>query len=64
MAILIQKDNQNKLKEQQDKNHRQTKKCFKNVDSGRAVMAHAFNASTWKAEAGGFLSSRSAWSIE
>ena len=27
-------------------------------------MAHAFNPSTWKAEAGGFLSSRPAWSTE
>jgi hypothetical protein len=25
---------------------------------------HAFNSSTWKAEAGGFLSSRPAWSTE
>jgi hypothetical protein len=30
----------------------------------RAVVAHAFNPSTWEAEAGGFLSSRSAWSTE
>jgi hypothetical protein len=29
-----------------------------------AVTTHAFNPSTWEAEAGGFLSSRSAWSIE
>jgi hypothetical protein len=28
-----------------------------------AVVAHAFNPSTWEAEAGGFLSSRPAWSI-
>jgi hypothetical protein len=26
------------------------------------VVAHAFNPSTWEAEAGGFLSSRPAWS--
>jgi hypothetical protein len=31
---------------------------------GRAVVAHAFNPSTWEAEAGGFLSSRPAWSRE
>jgi hypothetical protein len=31
---------------------------------GRAVVAHAFNASTWKAEAGGFLSSRPVWSTK
>jgi hypothetical protein len=30
----------------------------------RAVVAYAFNPSTWEAEAGGFLSSRSAWSTE
>jgi hypothetical protein len=28
------------------------------------VVAHAFNPSTWKAEAGEFLSSRLAWSTE
>jgi hypothetical protein len=30
----------------------------------RAVVAHAFNPSTREAEAGGFLSSRPAWSTE
>jgi hypothetical protein len=30
----------------------------------RAVVVHAFNPSTWEAEAGGFLSSRPAWSTE
>jgi major histocompatibility complex class I len=29
-----------------------------------AVVAHAFNPSTWEAEAGGFLSSKPAWSTE
>jgi hypothetical protein len=29
-----------------------------------AVVAHASNPSTWEAEAGGFLSSRSVWSTE
>jgi hypothetical protein len=28
------------------------------------VVAHAFNPSTWEPEAGGFLSSRPAWSTE
>ena len=28
------------------------------------MMVHAFNPSTWKAEAGGSLSSRPAWSTE
>jgi hypothetical protein len=31
---------------------------------GRAVVVHAFNPSTWEAEAGGFLSSRPAWSTK
>jgi hypothetical protein len=30
----------------------------------RSVVAHAFNPSTWEAEAGGFPSSWPAWSIE
>ena len=30
----------------------------------RAVVAHAFDPSTWEAEAGGFLSLRPAWSTE
>ncbi|XP_006498938.1 myb-related protein B isoform X2 [Mus musculus] len=34
------------------------------LQSARAVVAHAFNPSTWEAEAGGFLSSRPAWSKE
>jgi hypothetical protein len=29
-----------------------------------SVVVHAFNLSTWEAEAGGFLSSRPAWSTE
>jgi hypothetical protein len=28
------------------------------------MVVHAFNPSTWEAEAGGFLSSRPAWSTE
>jgi hypothetical protein len=36
---------------------------IKHWDS-RAVVAHAFNPSTREAEAGGFLSSRPAWSTE
>ena len=31
---------------------------------GQAMVAHAFNPSTWEAKAGGFLSSRPAWSTE
>jgi hypothetical protein len=36
------------------------RKCF----TSRAVVAHAFNPNTWKADAGGFLSLRPAWSTE
>jgi major histocompatibility complex class I len=28
------------------------------------MVAHAFNPSTWEADAGGFLSSRPAWSTK
>jgi hypothetical protein len=37
------------------------KKCHYRLGSGGK---HAFNPSTWEAEAGGFLSSRPAWSTE
>jgi hypothetical protein len=39
-----------------------TQKLTKKLDSSEAVVAHAFNPSTWEAEAGRFLSSRPAWS--
>jgi hypothetical protein len=34
------------------------------LEHSQAVVAHAFNPSTREAEAGGFLSSRPAWSTE
>jgi hypothetical protein len=37
---------------------------FKSDLNGWVVVAYAFNPSTWEAEAGGFLSSRPAWSTE
>jgi hypothetical protein len=37
---------------------------FKIYLFSRAVVAHAFDPSSWEAEAGGFLSSRPAWSTE
>jgi hypothetical protein len=39
------------------------KEAIKNCSS-QAVVAHAFNPSTWEAEAGGFLSLRPAWSTK
>jgi hypothetical protein len=38
--------------------------AIKDACGGRAVVAHAFNPSTWEAEAGGFLSSSPAWSTQ
>jgi hypothetical protein len=37
---------------------------MKRLRQSRAVVAHAFNPSTWEAAAGGFLSLRLAWSTE
>jgi hypothetical protein len=34
------------------------------VKKCRAVVAHAFNPTTWEAEAGGFLSWKPAWSTK
>jgi hypothetical protein len=34
------------------------------LENRQAVVVHAFNPSTWEAEAGSFLSSRPAWSTE
>jgi hypothetical protein len=39
-------------------------KIIKVDTSSRVVVAYAFNPSTWEAEAGGFLSSRLAWSTK
>jgi major histocompatibility complex class I len=37
---------------------------FKKILTKPGVVAHAFNPSTGEAEAGGFLSSRPAWSTK
>jgi hypothetical protein len=34
------------------------------LKASQAVVARTFNPSTWETEAGGFLSSRPAWSTE
>jgi hypothetical protein len=46
----------------QSKNEQTKQKTKKKLEPG--VVAHAFNPSTWEAEAGGFLSSRPAWSTK
>jgi hypothetical protein len=38
--------------------------AFENKVDCQAVVAHAFNPSTWEAETGRFLSSRPAWSTK
>ena len=38
--------------------------AFKSTRGVPGVVAHAFNPSTWEAEAGRFLSSRPAWSTK
>jgi hypothetical protein len=45
-----------------DKNH--LPKLNQDQINNRGVVAHAFNPSTGEAEAGGFLSSRPAWSTK
>jgi hypothetical protein len=40
------------------------RQCFKKKQAKPGVVVHAFNPSTWEAEAGEFLSSRPAWSTE
>ena len=39
-------------------------KTHKKLGNGQAVVVHAFNPSTWEAEAGRFLSSRPGWTTE
>jgi hypothetical protein len=50
--------------EPQDSQGYTEKPCLKNKQTGQAVVAHVFNPSTREAEAGGFLSSRPAWSTK
>jgi hypothetical protein len=56
-----QQQQQQQKKERKEKNRTgQNKKVLEKP----GVVVHAFNPSTWEAEAGGFLSSRPAWSTE
>ena len=54
-----------KEKKRREKKRKEKKrKEKKRKEKSQAVVAHAFNPSTWEAEAGRFLSSRPAWSTE
>jgi hypothetical protein len=44
--------------------HQQMSAYLSKLNLVPGVVAHAFNPSTWEAEAGGFLSLRPAWSTE
>jgi hypothetical protein len=52
------------LKKNKKQTHTHTQKTKKQKKPSWAVVAHAFNPSTWEAEAGRFLSLRPAWSTE
>ena len=54
--------NQTDIRQMIGENHKNV--FHKNSENSRAVVAHAFIPSTWEAEAGGFLSSRPAWSTK
>ena len=53
-----------KKKEKEREEERKGREKKKICTFYRPVVAHAFNPSTWEAEAGRFLSSRPAWSTE
>jgi hypothetical protein len=57
-ARATQRNPVSKTKQNKTKQNKTKKK------NSRAVVAHAFNPSTWEAEAGGFLSFRPAWSTK
>jgi DNA replication protein DnaD len=58
-SVSIKQTKTNKTKQKTKKKRKKEK-----TDESWAVVAHTFNPSTWEAEAGGFLSSRPAWSTE
>jgi thymidylate synthase len=73
----LKEETQKSLKELQENTTKQVKELNKTIQDlkmkvdtikksqrSRAVVAHAFNPSTWEAEANRFLSSRPAWSTE
>ena len=71
MMMEDYKERNNSLKEIQENTGKQlealkeeTQKSLKRITEKPGVVAHAFNPSTREAEAGGFLSSRPAWSTE
>jgi hypothetical protein len=50
--------------EVQDSQGCREKPCLKKNKKQLGVVVHAFNPSTWEAEAGRFLSSRPAWTTK
>jgi hypothetical protein len=68
---LSQKKTQTRVNSQNDRKGKLTVQSEQKDDlkviikkCSRVVVAYAFSPSTWEAEAGGFLSSRPAWSTE
>jgi hypothetical protein len=51
-------------REREREREKKKKKKKEEEEEEEGMVAHAFNPSTWEAEAGGFLSSRPAWSTE
>jgi hypothetical protein len=72
MVKTIEKDEIKQLKKERKKEEKrrgeerrgEERRGEKRRPRSWAVVAHAFNPSTWEAEADGFLSSRPAWSTE
>jgi hypothetical protein len=61
---MINGNKKKKKKGKERKGKERKGKERKGKERSQAVVAHAFNPSTWEAEAGGFLSSRPAWSTK
>jgi hypothetical protein len=65
MPLTAEEDGKPPADQQQCRNHGNGDSYYDwDWQLGQAVVAHAFNPSTWEAEAGRFLSSRPAWSTE
>jgi hypothetical protein len=58
------KKKKEKEKKKKEKEEKLNLRKFKKKEKSQAVVVHAFNPSTWEAEADGFLSSRPTWSTK